>query len=70
MYQFTELFKDVNASAKPKSFRWRGLAIGITFGWLPAWALVHFSQLGGWFFPLLWLGCGALGYALGSAIKK
>jgi len=70
MYQFTEIFGDLNASTRRRSHRWRGLGMGLLLGWAPAWALVHYTPLSAWFFPLLWILALALGYGVGFAIKK
>jgi hypothetical protein len=70
MYQFTEMFGEINASSKKKTYRWRGLVVGMLAGFLPAWGLAHWSGWGTWFFIAVWIFCLPLGYGIGSAIKK
>ena len=70
MYQFTEMFGDLEVKAARKSYRWWGLAAGIFFGWIPAWGMIHWRHWGAWSFAGIWLFSPVAGYFLGKALKK
>ena len=70
MYQFNTMFEQIGFSTAKKTYRWHGLASGILLGWLPAWALLHWTSLSAWFFPLAWAAQIPLGYFLGKLIRK
>ncbi len=69
MYQFTEMMGQMTVRGK-RNYRWRGLALGLVTGWLPAWGLAHWRAWGGWAFAGIWLLCLPLGYWIGTFIKK
>ena len=69
MYQFTHMMGDLQAGVK-KTYRWRGLAVGMLGGWLPAWGLTHGLGWGGWAFAGIWVACMPLGYLVGKLLKK
>ncbi len=70
MYQFTQLFTEMNANAPRKSYCWKGLAAGFFAGWLPAWGISHWMNGGGWIFALSWILMIPAGYGIGKLIKK
>lgn len=70
MYQFTENLKGIMPPPKKKTYRWRGLSLGIALGWLPAWGLSYFLQCGFWAGVGIWILTWPLGYGLGKMIPK
>lgn len=70
MYQFSEMFKELNPDAAPPNYRWRGLAFGILLGCLPGWALAHWVGGGAWAVMGGIVLTPVLGYFFGSKIKK
>ena len=69
MYQFTELFSEMNPTPQRRSYRWRGLLLGLLGGWIPAWGIAQVLHHG-WFFALAWAVMIPLGYGIGYAIVK
>lgn len=69
MYQFTEMMGQLGVRGK-RTYRWRGFALGLLAGWLPAWGLVHWRAWSGWALAGIWLLCLPLGYAIGNSVKK
>ncbi|HCU23936.1 MAG TPA: hypothetical protein DF383_02875 [Deltaproteobacteria bacterium] len=70
MYQFTQMFPELDIKAVRKTYRWWGLAVGILGGWLPAWGLTHWRGWNAWGFAGIWLLTLPLGYGLGKLFKK
>ncbi len=69
MYQFTQMMRELGVSAK-KTYRWRGLVLGLLAGWIPAWGLTHWRGWGVWALLGLWALCLPLGYFSGNLLKK
>jgi len=69
MYQFSEAMGSMVSKTK-KTYRWKGLSIGLLAGWLPAWGISHLAEWGGWGVALFWVLCLPLGYYAGKVIKK
>jgi hypothetical protein len=53
-----------------KTYCWRGFAVAMLGGWLPAWGLTHGLNWGGWGFAGIWAACIPAGYFLGKLIQK
>lgn len=70
MYQFSEMFKELQPDAPPPTYRWRSMGIGLVFGWAVAWTVAHYLGGGAWGFAATWLACPLVGYFAGSLIKK
>lgn len=70
MYQFSEMFSEINPQLKKPSYRWRGLLCGMLGAWLPGWAVAHWAGGDGWAFAGVWILFIPIGYFVGDLIKK
>ena len=69
MYQFSEAMGSMVSKSK-KTYRWRGLGLGLVGGWLPAWGINYYTEWGVWGFAFIWVLCLPLGYWSGKLVKK
>ncbi len=69
MYQFNQSFSNLDVEPETRNYRYRGLAVGLLGGWLPAWGVTHLLQWGGWGFALIWILSLPTGYYLGKTLR-